>query len=941
MLQDLRFAARRLASRPAFTSLMVFTLALGIGANTAVFTIVDQTLFRSAPFAYADRLVDVIGRTKNGGGPTFTPDAIAEWQTHPEVFERFEGYATATFDITDIGEPERVSGDVVTTELFPMLGVSPFVGRPFTAADGHAGGEGVAIIGEGLWRRRFGADPNVIGQVMTLSDRPHAIIGVMSRRFHLEPTGVDVLWVPINVNDPEIPASNFLGSARLRAGSRVDAIQAQANAIAGQLRTARPGWGVELLPRTIARVDDSARHALLILLGAVGLVLLIACANVANLFLVHATGRSREMALRSALGASRSRLAREVLAESLLLSIGGGVAGTLLALWGIDAAVAAAPANMGFLSLPSIEIDNRILAFTAAVSVATGFLFGLIPAVRASRPDVQETLRGSSPGSVRTGAIGRVPSALVIGETAFALMLLVGATLMARTFAKLNAVEPGFDPHGVITAQIALPTDRYPNGAVRNGFFRELTRRLNQTSGISSATVGPSEVSGGGFSWGIDAEGSVATRDPSIFLGNATVGRDYFRTLRIPLFAGRTFADTDVDRDAVILSRSAAQTFWSDEVAVGRRIRFNDTSPWLTVVGVVGDVNAVIARRWNPKFMYFPFTDPLPTTPAPPPPGRRSYVIRSILVRGDTPGLTVQGIKAKVRELDPKQPLERVVLAEESYAAAFGRERFVLLLMSVFSAIAVVLAAAGIFSVLWQAVDQRTREIGVRVALGAGARDIFTMILSRGMALTLVGAAIGIGGALALSRVLTSLLFEVSPFDPVSYVSVATVLVAVGFIACWLPTRRAMPQIQSRLAKSEISDLQSAILRSEIATRPLGAARGRPRNRRAACAESAGRGGVATSASDPSRGASRSLPRWTCPGCREASLAPGKWPEARESLDTPGASARRGTRSRRPCSTNPALPDGSAADSRRLPHTAARRPSSAETSPSGAATSPC
>jgi putative ABC transport system permease protein len=770
---------------------MVITLALGIGANTAVFTIVDQTILRPAPYANADRLVRVfnIDRASGGGGNSFTPLKIDGWQRQPDVFERFEGYAPEMFDVIGGGEPERVNAVIVTTGLLPMLGVSPRIGRGFSDTDGRPGAEPVAIISDGLWRRRFGADSNALGRTISLNDQAYVVIGIMPRRFQL---GAEALWVPIDVKNAGSSSTlaRFLGVARLSQGVTLEAAQARADARADQLQKNNPvpmTWGTRLMPQQVAYVDNTARTALLVLLGAVGLVLLIACANVANLFLVRATGRAREMSLRSALGASRLRLVREVLTESILISILGGAGGVLLAAWCVDAAVAAAPASMSFISPTLVEIDARVVGFTAVVTIVTGILFGLIPAIRGSRPNLDRTLRAASPGATEVGSIARLPGGLVVAEVALALLLLVGAALMMRTFARLNALDPGFNPHGVVKMDLLLPTDRYPTSTTEAAFFTDLAGHLERAPGIQSITtaLGAPPLAAG-MSYGVEPDTGAGPTD--VVVGNATVSSNYFRVLEIPLLAGRTFDGSD--RETVIVSRSLARQFWLDGSALGHRLRVGSQGTWQTVIGVVGDVEARIIDRRLPLFMYFPFGGR--TAEGRPSPARRGFLFRSVIVRADNPVAALPAIKAAVWALDARQPIERVATAESLYADAFDRQRFVLVMMSLFSIIATILAAAGIFAVVSQTVAQRTREIGVRVALGATPRDIFTMILSRGMALTLVGAAIGLGGALALSRVLTSLLFEVSPFDPVSYVSVATVLVAVGFIACWLPTRRAM-----------------------------------------------------------------------------------------------------------------------------------------------------
>jgi predicted permease len=798
-MMDMQIAIRRLLARPGHTALLIAIVGIGIGAATTVFSVVDQLLLRPAPFAYADRLVDVwdTNRATRGGGNSLTPEKIAGWQAQPALFERFEACAPLQFDVTGEAEPERISGLNVSIGLFSMLGVEPRLGRGFLAGDGRPGSPRVAIISEDIWRRRFGAQPDALGRMLTLNDQDYTVVGVMPRRFRLI-AGKESVWLPVDIeaNRGDRAMVSFYGLARLAPGVRLPAAQQMADTIADRLQLAAPlarTWDLRLDRKQIAYVDATTRTALFVLLGAVSFVLFITCANVANLFLSHAPLRLREMAICAALGSGRARLIRGVLAESLLLAGAGGALGMVLANWGVAAMMAAAPEGLAFRTTSPVEVDGRIVAVAIALTLVTGLAIGLLPALRGSKSNVESTLRASS--SAARSSFGRAPAALVVFEVAFSVMLLVGAALMARTMAKLQAIDPGFEPSGLIAMHVDLPSDRYSSPESRAAFFAAVFERLKAAPGVSDATMATgTPPSQGGFSWGeLEGEGStVAPAQATIPL--SSVSPDYFRTLRIPLVAGRTFAAGDTT-DSVVVSRGLADRLWPGANAVGRRFRLGTTSPWRTIVGVAGNVETRAAGTDRTVLqMYYPFvTTSAPAAAAPPPsPRRRAYAWRLLIVRAQDTAAALPEIKRAIWAIDPKQPVERVALVSDLYAEAFGRQRFVLLLMGLFSFIAVALTAAGIFGVLSQIVMRRTREIGIRMALGARPADVLKQILSRGLALTLIGALVGLGGAIWLTRVLRALLFEVSPTDPLSFAAVGLFLVAVALVACWLPARAAM-----------------------------------------------------------------------------------------------------------------------------------------------------
>jgi putative ABC transport system permease protein len=793
---DLRHAIRRLVARPGYTAIMLVTLALAIGATTAVFTVVDETLLRRPPFAYADRLVDVLdtNRATGGGGSSLTPEKIAGWQQSP-LFERFEGYSPRQFDIVGDGEPERVSGLIVTTGLFPMLGVQPTLGRRFASDEGGPGSPRVVIIDAGLWKRRFGGGADVLGRTLTLSDKRYTIIGVMPRRFHLlgSMTRADVLWIPVDVAHSGSKADPaFYGLGRLARGVAMASVQDRANVLADEYQLARPlerTWGLSIQPKGVSFVGASTRTVLFVLLGSVAFVLLIACANVANLFLSRAAAREREVAIRSALGASRGRLIREVLVESVILALVGGILGLLIAGSGVSIAMAMAPPNLSSRSTTTIEIDARILAVAFSLTMTAGILVGLVPALRGSSPRLEQTLRASSQ-TLSARRSSSMSAALVVVEMALALVLLVGAALMMRTFSNLHAIDPGFEMRGLVSMRVNLPPARYSSDAAQFAFANEVAQRLAVLPGVSQLTVASEVPAPGVGLFSVGLEGENGTADSNERIAQNAVSPEYFRTLRIPVRVGRTFSAADQD-DAVVVSQSVADHFWPGGSAVGRRLRYGPTQHWMTVIGVVGSVEMWMGDTRLSNQVYSVLNRPAASVSTARVPAAlyRSF---TVTMRTSQVKSTALAVKAQVWAVDKSLPIESPTIIEEQWITVFGRQRFALQLMGAFAVIALILAAAGIFAVLSQLVSQRTREIGVRVALGASPRDVFQLIVSRGMILTLGGVAIGLAGAAAMSRLMTSLLFNVTPYDPASFAAVTVVLVGVALMACWLPTRRAM-----------------------------------------------------------------------------------------------------------------------------------------------------
>jgi predicted permease len=784
--------------RPAHTGLMVLIIGVGIGAATAVFSVVDQTILRPPPFADADRLVQVLDLYRSAGARStnLTLEKIAGWQTQTALFEAVEGYRFRQADLTgtDI-EPERVRGLTVTNGLPRMLGVQPILGRGFTSEDGRAGAEPVVLISEALWRGKFGARTDVLGTRIGLSDVPHTIIGVMPRRFRLTGDNED-LWIPIDVKaaGPAAPVG-FVGLAHVARSVDPASPQALADMLAARLQEQaplpkEPFWDIHLSKMKVASVTATTETALFVLLAAVGFVLLIACANTANLFMSQIAMRQHEAAVRAAIGATRRRLFREVITESVLLAACGGILGVLLATWGVDAIVAAAPPNLTFNATSPVEVDARVLVVAAGMTLATGLVFGLLPALRGSRPDLEWILKSAR----GTGATdGRLSAGLIVVEVAFSLVLLIGAALMIRTFMNLQAIVPGFEPEGLVAMEVSLPTDKYVGEGSRSAFFDTVRERLAATSGVAEVAIAAGVLQGGGIHFGNpEVEGDSRSASGEISVPFLNVAPEFFPTLRIPLVAGRVFGPADAS-DAVVISKSLADRLVPAGDPIGRRFRLGRTWEWETIAGVVGDVEPRASGRDGYGTRFYIYRQLAPASAASgAAPRVRGYATRVVIVRADEPSSIIPAMRAAVRAIDRNQPIGRVTLVDELYKQAFARERFVLQLMTVFSIVAMALTAAGIFGVLSQLVARRTREIGVRMALGARSADIARMILSRGFVPLAIGAVCGLAGAAALTRFLEALLFQVRPLDPGSFIVVTALLLAVALVASWLPTRRAI-----------------------------------------------------------------------------------------------------------------------------------------------------
>jgi putative ABC transport system permease protein len=788
--QDVRYGIRMLLKKPSFTAITVLTLALGIGVNSAIFSVVNAVLLRPLPFADADRLVYVEGfdfRDNTKGGAISPPDFL-DYREQIHTFERFAAFQPLSFTLTGEGEPERVTSARVSAGFFETLGVQPIAGgRTFRADEETAGRNGVAVLSYGLWQRRFGGDPKIVGKTLALNGQNATIIGVMPPGFQF-PREAE-LWTPIAFKTPQMSQrrSHFLQAVgRLKSGVTMDQAQADINSIAHSLEKQYPesntnfGLGLTLLPE---RLVGQLRLTLFVLLGAVGLVLLIACANVANLSLARGAARYREIAIRSALGASRGRIMRQLLTESVLLAFVGGGLGLLLAVWGVDLLVAFSPEN-----LPRIKeagIDWHVLLFTLLISLLTGIIFGLAPALSASQPDLTETLKEGSRGTTRAGR-QRLQSLLIVSEVALSLVLLVGAGLLIKSFLRLTHVDPGFTPTNVLTMQISLARAKYPDPQQSAAFFQELIPRIEALPGVQVAgTVTELPLSGQDNDTFFTIEGK-----PPVAFGSLEndaniriVSPNYFRAIGIPLLKGRSFTDRDSAKapKSIIVSESFAQRFLPNDDPIGKRLTIDFGEPWTgEITGVVGSIRHSSLAQEPFSEMYVNHAQ----APAP---------MTNIVVRATTgdPSKLTAAIRNEVQALDKDLPLYNVKTMRERVNTSAAQPRFRTLLLGLFACIALLLASIGIYGVISYSVTQRTHEIGIRLALGAQAKDVLRLVVWQGMALAFVGIVIGLAGAFAVTRVMASLLYGVSATDPLIFMSISLLLTIVAFVACLIPARRA------------------------------------------------------------------------------------------------------------------------------------------------------
>ena len=793
--QDIRYGVRVLAKSPGFTLVAVVALALGIGANTAIFSVINAVLLRPLPYPEAERVVtlwrsDV--RKPDDKQPNAAPD-FADWREGNKVFDAMSAYHYQSFTLTGADKPERVGGARVTADFTSVLGVNPASGRAFLPQEDQPGGGRVALISDRLRQRRFKSDPQVLGETLLLNGEPHTIIGVMPPDFGFPSSSVEV-WTPAALSYARQSDSvrGYLSVvARLKPGVSQAQAQGEMDAVARRLAEAHPNTNRHSGVRLVSLHEQTTgkiRPSLFVLCGAVGMVLLIACANVANLFLARAAARRREIAVRTALGASRLRLMRQLLTESVLLALAGGVAGLLLAVWGVELLTSAV--GTGVPRLKEVGIDRQAFGFTLLVSVLTGLVFGFVPALRGSRADFTSSLKEGSRSQTTGLHQGRFRSSLVVAQIALALMLLVGAGLFLKSFQRLRQLDAGFDPANVLTLQLSLPEAKYPEGHRQIAFFDAVLARISALPGVDAAGVvtnlplgNSKENSSFDFAAGAADDGD-ADRSANV----STISPHYFRALDISLMQGRAFADADRRNSpgVVIVNEAFARRYFKGEDPLGKRLVLGGSQEkelygepiTREVVGVVEDARFELETEAAPE-MYVPYTQR--------PMDEMTIVIRAAADLANF----APAVRGAVLGVDADQPIHNVKLMEQWLAESVASRGLVMKLTSLFAFLALVLAGVGIYGVMAYTVAQRTHEIGIRMALGARGADVLRLVVGQGMVLALLGVALGLAGALAAARVMASLLYGVSATDPVTFASVALLLSAVAALACYIPARRA------------------------------------------------------------------------------------------------------------------------------------------------------
>jgi putative ABC transport system permease protein len=808
--QDLRYGIRMLLRSPGFTLVGVLALALGIGANTAIFSVVNAVLLRPLPYPDPDRLVLLSENFSRLGLNRISVSApeFIDYRDRSQSFERVAAYKYLNFNLTGVDEPERILGASVSAGLFTLLGINPSRGRAFLPEEDQPGGHPVVVLSHGLWQRRFGADPSVVGKTLRLNGNHMTVVGIMPPGFQF-PAQAE-LWAPIVFNDDALrqrQSRSLRVIARLKPDVTLKQAQAEMSTFARQLTQQYPdiylesnGWSITLTPLREQMVGN-LRTTLLVLLGAVGFVLLIACANVANLLLARAAARQKEIAIRTALGAGRRRLVRQLLTESVLLALVGGTLGLLLALWGIDLLAALRPP--GIPALVKISVDAPVLAFTILTSLLTGILFGLAPALAASKLDLNESLKEGGRGAAGSRGRHRLGSILVISEVALALVLLIGAGLLIKGFLRLRSVDPGFNPKNVLVTWTVLSPSKYPDRTQVADFYQTLLARIEALPGVQFVgATNDLPLSGDNSSWGFTTEAHPRPAPGEVLEANYRVASpNYFRAMGISLVRGRFFTEFDNESapGAVIINETMARRFWSDEDPIGKRMKLGSPDPqhtwdglWLTIVGVVGDVKHFgLAADARPEMYVTYLQNPWRGLPAAP---YMTVVWRgvSLVVRvAAEPTALAAAVRRAVWSVDKDQPVFGVNTIEQVLSNSVAQRRFTMLLLSLFAALALVLAALGIYGVMSYAVTQRTREIGIRMSLGAQPSDALRLVLKQGLGLALVGVGIGLAAAFTLTRVLSGLLYSVSATDPATFAGISLLLAAVALLACYIPARRA------------------------------------------------------------------------------------------------------------------------------------------------------
>ena len=776
-----------LVKKPGFTIITIITLALGIGANTAIFSVVNTVLFRPLPYEEADRLVILSEGNEQVPARAISYPNFLDWRERNQSFEAMSTIRGWQLTLTGAGEPESLNGRMISADYFSVMRARPLLGRDFLPEEDKAGADPVTILSYGLWQRRFGGDENIIGRAITLDDRPFTVVGVMPQSFRHQ--GTPDLFVLMgqwtgqgNWMQRDVRVAGFV-VARLKPGVTLQQARANMDAVSEQLIEQYPrynsGHHINIASLYENTVGD-ARTSLMMMLGAVAFVLLIACANVANLLLARAATRRKEFAIRAALGASRARVIRQLLTESMLLAFAGGALGLLLALWGIDLLRAAEPGSIPRMA--ELSLDRRVLVFTLSISALTGIIFGLAPALQITRDGLHKKLKESSK-TTSEGRAGKIRGWLVVAEVALALVLLIGAGLLIKSFARALESDTGFDPANVLTMRLSLPRARYSENEKVNRFHQQLLERVAALPGVEAASISndlPTFISG----WQTD----IAIKDrPAIKPGEelhvdwGIVSADYFAAMKIPLIRGRVFTPHEIESGAaaVVIDETMQQRFWPGEDALGKYILYDSPTPH-EVIGVVKSVKRYGGETPPRGRIYTPLSRMTLW--------RASLAIR--LTSSDTAGV-VAAVTREIHAADKDLPVSEVETMRSLLAQEISPQRFNTMLLSLFAASALILAAVGLYGVMSYSVAQRTQEIGIRMALGAQRRDVLSLVVRQGMMLTLAGVAVGLLAAFALTRLMSSLLYGVSAADPLTYAATSLLLTGVALGACFVPARRA------------------------------------------------------------------------------------------------------------------------------------------------------
>ncbi|HVG21090.1 MAG TPA: ABC transporter permease [Blastocatellia bacterium] len=793
LYQDIRYGVRTLLKNPGFSAIAVLALALGIGANTAIFSVVNAVLLKPLPFADPDRLVLLwhsypslkLEAPVSGRG-------FIDYKEQTDIFEEAAVATGWNVNLTESGEPERIQGRAVSAGFFPTLKVEAARGRLFSPEDDQPEHDRVVVLTDGLWKRRFGSDPNIIGKTLTLNGNTFTVIGVLPANLQFDSLGQGVeIYTPVALTPQQRESRGnewLLMLARLKPGVTLTEARTQLTTIAGRIMEQNPeaypaDWGVTVQSLNERVVGDIRPH-LLVLVGAVSFVLLIACANVANLLLARAASRQKEIAIRTALGASRSRLVRQLLTESMLLSIIGGALGLLLALWGVDLLVAVNRNNIPRAG--EISIDPWVMGFTLLVSVLTGILFGLVPALQASKTGLNETLKEGGRGTTG-GRQRRLRAYLVVSEIALALVLLVGAGLMIKSFVRLLDVDPGFRTQNMLTMQVALPGTKYREPHQVRAFYQRALEQIKALPGVGAASAISNlplsgSVSSGSFQ--IEGRPPLAPGEASPHSDRRIITEDYFQTMGVPLMRGRYFTDQDSadSKPVAIIDETMARLYWPDEDPIGKRLSWssNNGNPvWAEIVGLVGAVRHIGLDAVVRGQLYIPHNQ------------RPASAMYLVIRTSANPTGMVGAAKSAIQIVDKDQPVYNVKTMEEYLSGSVAKSRFTMLLFGVFGGVALVLAAVGLYGVMSYSVTQRTHEIGIRMALGAKQTDVVRLVVGQGMLLAVAGVGIGLGAAFALTRLMSSLLFGVSATDSTTFIAISLILTGVALAASFVPARRA------------------------------------------------------------------------------------------------------------------------------------------------------